>query len=209
MIGKYFNAAWPVCLGIALGIGGIGVTHAASLEEVVANCESCHGKDGASSEPTVPIIGGYSAYYTEGRLIAYKNEETACPESEFVSGDKKGTKSSMCQVAKELDDGMMAEVAKHFADKPFVRAKQAFDPALAKAGEPVQVRHCDKCHEENGSLAESDAGILAGQWIPYMKQAIEEYDAGTRPMPEKMKEKYDRLDAKDKEAIIHFYASFQ
>jgi len=42
-----------------------------------------------------------------------------------------------------------------------------------------------------------------------MKQAFEEYDSGARPMPEKMKPKYERLDAKGKEAIIHFYASFQ
>ena len=209
MTAKVLRIPPLLCLGTALALMPFAAVTAATMDEVVAECESCHGEGGASKEPTVPIIGGYSAYYTEGRLIAYKNEETACPEHEYVSGDKKGTKTTMCQIAKDLSDDQMAKVAEHFAEQEFVPAKQEFDPELAKIGAKIQERHCDKCHEEHGSLADSDAGILAGQWIPYMESAFEEYDAGKRPMPEKMKPKYERLDAKEKKAIIHYYASFQ
>src|SRR3954463_7535629 len=38
------------------------------------NCAACHGKDGASSESGIPIIGGYSAAYLTESLTNYKNK---------------------------------------------------------------------------------------------------------------------------------------
>jgi sulfide dehydrogenase cytochrome subunit len=49
----------------------------------------------------------------------------------------------------------------------------------------------------------------AGQWIPYLEQAFDEFHTGKRPMSKKMKDKMAQLDQNDVKALIQFYASIQ
>jgi len=182
---------------------------AADVNKLVGNCASCHGKDGASTESDVPIIGGYSAPFIVDSLIAYKKKARPCPESEYRTGDKKGQKSDMCSVAKDLSEADMKQLGQYFASKKFVRAQQKFDPALAKKGKELHERSCDKCHSEGGSLASDDAGIMAGQWMPYLKEQFKEFKAGKRPMVKKMQPKMEKLEQADIDALINFYGSFK
>jgi sulfide dehydrogenase cytochrome subunit len=182
---------------------------AADINKLIEDCASCHGKDGASTESDVPTIGGFSAVVLSDNLKAYKNKERPCPETKHRSGDKKGQKTDMCKEAKELSEADIKELAKHFAGKKFVRAKQKFDPALAKKGKDIHAKSCDKCHSEGGSLASDDAGMMAGQWMPYLKQQFKDYKAGKRPMPKKMKPKMEKLDQAEIDALVHYYGSLQ
>jgi sulfide dehydrogenase cytochrome subunit len=182
---------------------------AADVNKLVETCASCHGKDGASHESDVPNIGGVSAPYLHDSLVAYKNKKRPCPETKYREGPKKGQKTDMCQVAKELSEADVNEVAKFYAGKKFVRADQKFDPALAKQGKEYHADHCEKCHTEGGSVADDDSGILAGQWMPYLKETFSEYESGKRPMPEKMKPKFQKLDKAKMEALINYYGSFK
>ena len=182
---------------------------AADVNKLVEDCANCHGKDGASTESDVPIIGGFSAPTVTDVLTAYKKKERPCPESKYRNGAKKGQKTDMCKVANDLSDGDIKEVAKYFAGKKFVRAQQKADPALAKKGKEVHDRSCDKCHSEGGSLASDDAGILAGQWMPYLKEQFKDFQDGKRPMVKKMKPKMEKLKAEDIDALINYYGSFK
>jgi sulfide dehydrogenase cytochrome subunit len=92
---------------------------------------------------------------------------------------------------------------------PFVRAKQTFDADLASKGKGIHALECKKCHEDGGSSPDDDAGILAGQWMPYLEDQFEEYASGKRPMPKKMQPKMEKLSAEDTKALIHYYGSFQ
>ena len=182
---------------------------AADVAKLIEDCDSCHGKDGASTEPEIPIIGGISALVLNDTMIAYKEEDRPCPETEYPTGAKKGQKTTMCKLSADLSEDDIKQLGDHYAGKPFVRAKQKFDPALAAKGKPVHDDLCEKCHEEGGSLASNDAGILAGQWMPYMRHAFQTYSSGERPMTKKMKKKYEKLSDEDIEALIHYYASMQ
>lgn len=182
---------------------------AADVTELVEDCLDCHGKDGASTESEIPIIGGNSAQYIIDSAIAYKDKARPCPEIEYPEGEHKGTKTDMCHVVDELSEEETQRVAEYFADKPFVRAQQTSDPEKAKLGARIHERRCEKCHEDGGSSPDDDAGILAGQWKPYLEGSFEEYASGKRSMPEKMQPKMDKLDEADTEALIHFYISFQ
>ena len=200
-----------VTIAISFGLTGLltyGV-QAADIGKVIESCADCHGKDGASKDSSVPIIGGFSAAYANDTMIAYKEEERACPESEYLTGDKKGKKITMCEIADDLDEDEIKEIAEYFAAKPFVRAKQEFNASLVKKGQELQDDLCVKCHDKGGSLASDDSGILAGQWIPYLRQSFKDYSAGDRPMTKKMKKKYEKLKDDDIEALIHYFASFQ
>jgi sulfide dehydrogenase cytochrome subunit len=208
---KSFTRLIPlkVCIGVyALALGFAG-TATAGLQENLNNCYSCHGKDGVSNKADIPTIGGYSAIYITDSMTAFRNNERPCEETEILSGSHKGDKTDMCAVAKDLSGADTIEVANHLATLPFVRTKQSFDAEKAKLGKAVQNRKCKKCHEDGGSSPDDDAGILAGQHMEYIKNQMEQYSTGKRPMTEKMKVKYEKLSKEDLENILHYYGSFQ
>jgi sulfide dehydrogenase cytochrome subunit len=174
-----------------------------------AGCGDCHGKDGASTESDIPSIGGVSEQYLLDSMAAYRDSKRPCAETAYRAGDKKRPKTDMCKIAAKLSADENAKVAKEFAAKPFVKAKQKFDAGKAAAGKKVHDTQCEKCHSEGGTLADDDAGILAGQWMPYMKETFAQHMKGTRPQPEKMKVKFNALKPDQQEALLHYYASQQ
>jgi sulfide dehydrogenase cytochrome subunit len=198
-----------LCLGIALTAAVTINVSAADVNQLVEPCTGCHGKDGASTESAIPIIGGYSAGYITDTMVAFRGKERPCEETKIPAGPKKGESTDMCTIAKNLSEADTKLVAEYFASKPFVRAKQEFDPEKAKAGKKLQSTKCKKCHDEGGSLPDDDAGILAGQWTPYIRQQFKDYTSGARPMTKKMKAKFETLTEEEKENLIHFFASFK
>lgn len=199
----------PFFLAISVTTAGISSALAADVSELIEPCAGCHGKDGASTESDIPIIGGNSAVYIIDTMVTYRSEERPCSEVKINAGPNKGELADMCKIAKDLSEPDTKLVAEYFAAKPFVRAKQAFDADKAKLGKIVQNRDCKKCHEEGGSSPADDAGILAGQWAPYIKQQFKEFSSGARPMTKKMKKKYKKLEAADLENLVHYFSSFQ
>ena len=182
----------------------------ADVSDDVAECNDCHGKDGVSTESDVPTIAGLSEFILEEYLLEYRDDARPCRKSKFRFGDTARAEESMCDVAKELSEDKITEIATYYSEKKFVPAKQEFDAALAAEGERIHKRDCDRCHSDGGTLAEDDASILAGQWMPYLKEAFSDYAAGEREMMEdKMKEKIDALDESEKEALLNYYASMQ
>lgn len=208
MTKKYIEYTLLVCAAL-FGFSLMSGAWAIDVDKLVETCANCHGKGGASTESDIPIIGGYSAEFLVNNLTAYKNKERDCPETKYRAGSKKGTKTDMCQIVKDLNDSDIKQIAQFFAKQKFVRAKQKFDPALAKKGKEVHDMYCEKCHSEGGTVSKDDAGMPAGQWIPYLKQAFDEFNSGKRPIAKKMKLKMDELDKADIEALINYYASFQ
>jgi len=182
---------------------------AADADKLVDNCVSCHGKGGASTELDVPIIGGYSEVYLASSLTAYKEQKRPCPETKYRAGSKKGTKTDMCQMAKDLSDADIKQIAKYFGQQKFVRAAQKSDPTLASKGKEIHKHSCEKCHSEGGSVADDDAGILAGQHMAYIDESFKEFGSGKRPMHKKMKPKFEKLDKADMEALANYYGSFK
>ena len=102
-------------------------------------------------------------------------------------------------------------LAKHFAELPFESADQASNADQAKSGAKLHEAHCEKCHEDGGSSAEDDAGVIAGQWIPYLKYTMDDFSSGDRAMPKKMKKQMEEAhDAAGEDAmrdLIEYYAS--
>ena len=183
------------------------VTSAASAP--LDACADCHGKDGASVEHDVPIIGGLSEAFLSDAMDDYRTKARPCPESRFRSGDTKRPATDMCRIAGTLSKAETAEVVKTLAAKPFVRATQAVDAAQAELGRKVHATHCDRCHTKGGSVADDDAGMLAGQHLDYLQQAFKEFADGSRPIPKKMKPRVEELTADERAALLQYYGSFR
>ena len=115
----------------------------------------------------------------------------------------------MCTLAGKLTDEDVKAIAAHLAAKPFVRAKQSADAAKAAHGKQIQQAQCEKCHDQGGASPDDDAGILAGQWMPYIRHTFEEFSSGARPMPKKMKPKFEKITAEDVDALVNYFGSFK
>ena len=194
---------------VLLAIALTGSAWAADVGSLMENCAACHGKDGASTDSDVPIIGGYSAKYLGDSLDNYKNKARPCPQVKYPAGPHKGESTDMCSVAGKLSADDVKALADYLAAKPFVRAKQTADAAKAARGKQLQEAHCKKCHEDGGSSADDDAGILAGQWMPYLRHSFEEFTSGQRPMPKKMKPKFEEMSKDDIDALVNYFGSFK
>ena len=182
---------------------------AQDLAAVVENCNGCHGDDGVSQWTDVPTIAGMPEFVHADALFIYKDGARPCAESKYRQGDTSRPATTMCDVVADLDDAMLEELALYYFEKPFVAAKQDFDPALASAGEAVHNEKCDKCHSDAGTNPDDEAGILGGQWMGYMETTFAQYLSGEREQPKQMKQKMDELSEDDVKALLHFYAAQQ
>lgn len=184
-----------ILLGTGLLLGTAHVAAAPSGQALADTCAGCHGTDGASVGPTTPSIAGISETYMVDTMKA------------FQSGDRKST--IMGRIAKGYSDEEFAAMAAVFAKQPIASTKQKTDAAKVAAGQKLHDKSCAKCHDENGGLADDDAGILSSQWAPYLKYSLMDVKAGTRDTGKKMKKKVDKLSDADIDALVHFYASQQ
>ena len=184
-----------ILLGTGLLLGAAHVSAAASGQALADTCSGCHGTDGASSGPASPSIAGLSETYMVDTMKAFK------------SGERKST--IMGRIAKGYSDEEFALMAAVYAKLPMASTKQKTDAAKVAAGKAIHEKSCEKCHSENGTLADDDAGILASQWATYLKYSLEDVKSGTRDTGKKMKKKVDKLSDADIDALAHFYASQQ
>ncbi len=164
----------------------------------IHDCFACHGDNGVSKKSDVPTIAGMSGFYLEGQMDAYRKGQRPC---------EKMKKTDMCNIAKKLTPDQLKDTAKYFAAQKFVAAKQSIDTALAAKGKSIHDAHCEICHSDGGNEPADDAGILAGQWKPYMITTLTEYHDGKRIEPDKMKPQTSKLTAGDIKALAEFYAS--
>ncbi len=196
-----------VCAMLSLSLAG--GAWAADVNTIATGCMNCHDKDGVSTAASVPTIAGMSAAYITDEISDYKKKERPCPDTEVRAGDKKGTKTNMCDVVKDLSDADVKAIAGFFAGKKFVAANQSFDAAKAKAGQQLHSQNCEKCHSKNGSDPADDSGFLAGQWTPYLKEQLDLFTAGKRIADPKMKPVIAKLDNSAFDALLNYYASLK
>ncbi|MGD8571837.1 MAG: c-type cytochrome [Gammaproteobacteria bacterium] len=177
-------------------------THAASaepIEKVIEKCNMCHGKNGNSPSSTIPSIAGMTEEYFMHTMDAYKNNGR---QSDMM-------KSFVHSLSKEE----LEKLADYYAKQTFIPREQEFDPAMAKKGEKLHNKYCEKCHEQAGRITENNYGFLAGQWAPYLRQAIQDYLDDKRRVPPMMITKLKKLKEEAGEEgidqILHYYASLQ
>jgi len=184
-----------VILGSSALLGGGPLSAAPTASMLADTCAGCHGTDGASVGPATPNIAGLSETYFTDTMLAFKN------------GDRYGT--VMGRIAKGYSEEEIKLMAGFFASKPMASTSQELDAAKVAAGEKLYGKNCSKCHDENGTLADDDASIMASQWLTYMHYSMEDFKAGSREMPKKMKKKVDKLSDAELENLLQFFASQQ
>jgi sulfide dehydrogenase cytochrome subunit len=160
-------------------------------------CAGCHGTNGNSHGPATPTLAGVSSEYFINAMQQYK------------SGERPAT--IMGRIAKGYTDEEVKLMAGFFATQKMERQPQEVDANLAKKGMKLHEKFCEKCHEDGGRSTEDDAGILAGQWVPYLHYTMSDFLDGKRDMPKKMKKKVEQLQSKGGDdavdALLQYYGS--
>jgi cytochrome c553 len=140
---------------------------AQSVEDKIAQCEACHGKDGRSSDPRIPHIGGQPKLAVMYQLFFYRE------------GRRKSEEMNL--VAKGLTDAELTTIAEHVAKlPPPPPVADATDEARYRRGaELAAKRLCASCHNADYSGREQ-MPRLAGQHGAYTVKALQEYRTGAR-----------------------------
>ncbi len=180
-----------------------GAACAAPAPALLSQCAECHGEKGVSTHKDVPSIAAMSSFYFEGQITAYQKAQRPCPKSTVAK-----TPTDMCEVSKKLDAAQIKDLGAYYAAQTWAPVAQpGLDAAKIAAGKSIHTANCENCHTKGGSVADDDAGIVAGQWLPYLDLTMQDYKSGKRAMPDKMKPKIDKLSAADSEAVAQYYAS--
>ncbi|MDH3621016.1 MAG: cytochrome c-553 [Gammaproteobacteria bacterium] len=188
---------------------GIPALASADLDALMQNCNGCHGDDGVSQSTDVPTIAGLPEFVHVDALFIYQDEARPCAESEYRHGDTSQPATTMCAVAADLSEDDIEALAAAYAGIPYVKATQEFDADKAAAGKVLHDDKCDRCHSEEGTNPEDEAGMLGGQMMGYLRDSFAAYADGSREQPGKMKQALDAMSADDVEALVHYYASVQ
>ena len=169
---------------------------------LVQLCEGCHGKDGNSIQPDVPIIAGFSYEGFLNTMDVFRANERIA-----LAYHKPGEPETvMNEIAQGLSDEDVMLLADYFSNRPFRPAEQTADKELAARGEILHKQKCDRCHRDNGARPEEDAAILAGQWTPYLRRQFANIQSGKRMVPRTMLRRIRDFSAEDIEALLNFYA---
>lgn len=141
---------------------------AAAIEEKVAPCYTCHGKQGVSPTPEMPSIAGQPAYFLLIELFQFRERQRDIP--------------AMNEAVKGLSNDEIKAMADYLArlapPKPPV---DSADRARVERGRAlVAVHRCGFCHNPDFSGGEQ-MPRLAGQREDYLRKALRDYKSGARP----------------------------
>lgn len=150
----------------------------ASAETLSAPCAGCHGPNGSSYGPATPTIAGITQDY----FISSMND--------YISGDRKST--VMGRIAKGYSTDEIKVMADYFAKQKIVRFPQEVDAKLVEKGAKLFQNYCEKCHEDDGYLADG-IGVMAGQTKQYLHFMVNDFFSGDREWSKKQKKKMKAL----------------
>jgi sulfide dehydrogenase cytochrome subunit len=117
----------------------------------------------------------------------------------------------MGRIARGYTEEEYELMGEYLNKQTFEPAKQEFDQALVDKGAELHDKFCEKCHINGGKPVpeEEDYYILAGQWTPYLENAMTDFREDRRILPKKMARKLDRmLETEGEESLAALYAFY-
>lgn len=181
----------------------------ASAPELIERleCEACHGPGGVSQNTNIPSIAGLPEFNFVDQMLKY-GEGRPAGTVNHVHGDTSKT-GDMGTIVKSLSEEEVEELAAHYSQLDFVRAKQSFDQSMADKGKMIHEKNCSSCHVDGGSDPMDETSILAGQQKGYLLTTLKQFHSGARSVDKKMDDAIKALSSDDLVALSEYYASYQ
>jgi len=181
---------------LALGLSSLAFAEDGPTGKMLVDtCAGCHGTNGNSVGPASPSISAMDPIVFVDTMVA------------FTNGDTYST--IMGRIAKGYTEEEFERMGEYLHKQQYIAAKQDYDESLVEEGAKLHDKYCEKCHIEGGKPVpeEEDYYILAGQWTPYLKYAMTDFEAERRIMPKKMSRKMEEMyENQGKDAMTALYA---
>jgi len=133
----------------------------ASILIQLKQCTVCHGENGATLQPTIPILSGQHFYYLYVQL------------KDFKSGLRKN--EIMGPIASQLEKPQMKLLAKYFSEQEWPNLGYRADSAAEIRGETATgAGQCVQCHL-GGYEGDSRIPRLAGQHPEYLLSTMTDF----------------------------------
>lgn len=176
-----------------------GILHAQNLEsgkQKALACVGCHGENGNSTLPQVPILAGQTARYVYLQLVDFKEGRRTEPQMEpFVQ---------------PLSRDDMRELAAFFASQKPRSTDFKVDEAKAARGKAKSEETlCTMCHL-GGFAGQNEIPRVAGQHFEYTVKQLKDFKARTRTNDAgNMTAVARTLSDQDIEDLAHYLVSLQ
>jgi cytochrome c553 len=174
------SAAASICLTATLGVAADSNVNAAAAaaakSKVMSVCQNCHGPQGDSVLPTFPRLNGQQANYIVAQLKSFRGR------------GRRDTRAQgyMWGIAHQLDDTMIAALAKYFAGQKSTQPQTG--GALAAEGEKIfmngvaaeRIPACQVCHGKHGEGSGVLFPRIAGQHADYLRMQLSTFRSTLR-----------------------------
>lgn len=165
----------------------------AAVREKLEACFVCHGKNGASDDPQMPILAGQNMYYTYVQLKDFQAGRRVSPvmteimtgrsvEELFTGGSQTARSDApvMSDVTTFLTKQDMRTIATFFSEQSWPSTGYRADPARAKSGAvAANAGQCVQCHL-GGYEGNSGTPRLAGQHADYLEKTMLDFKSKAR-----------------------------
>jgi len=133
----------------------------AAIRERLDDCAVCHGEQGASVNPEIPILAGQEMYYLYVQL------------KDFKAGRR--TNTIMQTIAGTMKKAEMKKIAQFFSEQKWPNTGFKADPVKAAKGETsANSGQCVACHLGN-YFGASRIPRLAGQHPAYLTKTMMDF----------------------------------
>ena len=209
-------------LTLLFGATTVAQAQMASVQMLLNTCVACHGTNGVSQGPAIPSLAGITPNYFIGAMLAYKytDDEAGLEdaleklyENEAYEDLEAYPRYStiMSRIASGYTVEEILRMASILEGSEVVPVEQDYDKSKVAIGEELHEEYCGNCHEDGGLSTADDVGLLAGQWMPYLQYALDDFIEKRREMPKKMRKKLkEMLEEHGDESIynlLQYYAS--
>jgi cytochrome c553 len=165
-------SAASICLTATLGAAAGSKAEPAASPAVEAKitsvCQNCHGPRGDSVSSVYPRLNGQKADYVVSQLKHFRDHSRTDPHAQAY----------MWSTASQLDDAMVAALAKYYAGQTPTSPQSG--GALAADGEKIfkngiaaeKIPACHVCHGEHGEGSGALFPRIAGQHAAYLRMQL-------------------------------------
>ena len=133
----------------------------ASVLDQIKQCAVCHGENGATLQPVIPILSGQHFYYL---YVQLKDFKSGLRENEIMG-----------PIASQLEKPQMKLLAKYFSEQDWPNLGYRADSTAEMLGETATgAGQCVQCHL-GGYEGDSRIPRLAGQHPEYLLSTMTDF----------------------------------
>lgn len=167
----------------------------ASVRDKLQTCFVCHGENGASTQPTYPILAGQEFYYLYVQL------------KDFKSGLRNN--AIMSPIVANIEKQDLRLMAEYFGEQEWQGAEFTASPEQISAGKKVvDAGQCVACHlgAFNGN---SRIPQLAGQHFEYLNKTMLDFKNKQRNNAQPMNALFGTFSDDEIKAVSQYLSGFK